>query len=156
METLIASIQKQDFKNINTMKIFIAYLIVAEIYESIHFIIGYRKLIKYKNGNETIKEFILILLSSANMKMLFRRILNPFTIAFVGIPLVLIINLFIFPFSIFYLIRKALGIKSRLQIEAEKETEKIIQSERRPRRRSNDFMKTETMHIDLSEPINPN
>lgn len=136
------------------MKIFIAYVIVAEVYELIHFYIGCRKLLKYKENNSWFRALFASLSASPNMRVLAKRVVNPFTIVFVGIPFILMLNLFIFPFSIFYLVRKWIGIKSDLEKKAEAESVAIEMAIRR----NNDFMKNENMYIDPIEqqPINPN
>ena len=120
-------------------KLIILYIVVSVIYNVIGFIIAYKQLMNKIEGIDVLKGMKQMFLQSAQIKLLKSKIWNWYTILFLGVPLFIFISPFLFPLSLFKLIKKTFGYKSKLQKESEIE-EKLMQDSQK---KSEEFMKNE-------------
>jgi len=140
------------------MKYLIAYIIIAVIFEAIYFVVSFKKGLKkfkQKPEYEQYKAFYKSLMSSASMMLLKTKIWNWYTVSFVMIPLFIFVSPFLFPSSLFSLIKKMFGYKSKLEKKAEVE-EKLSEE---ASIKAKEWMKNEgdMNHVDeeiiINEPI---
>ncbi len=134
------------------MKYIITYTIVSTIFETIYLIISIKKGLKkfkQKPEYEYLKAFIQQLFLSAPMKRAKEMFWNWYTIPFVLTPIFIFVCQFLFPLSLFGLIKKSLGIKTKLQKESEAEEKSIEES----KKKHDEWMKTEgDMNPIIEEP----
>lgn len=127
----------------NKMKYLIAYVIIAVIFESIYLIISWKKSKKEIEKKEQIKVFLNVMKriysQSASIKALKEKIWNWYTIPLVITPLFIIVASLIFPFTLFTVTRKGLGIKTELEKKAEVERKLMDEAQKK----SEEFMKNE-------------
>ncbi len=120
----------------------IAYVIISVIFESIYIYVSFKKgLKKFKqNPNyEQFKAFYQALFSSASMMLLKTKFWNWYTISFVITPLFIFVCPFLFPSSLFSVLKKSVGYKSELEKKAEIEEKSMEEA----RKKSEEFMKNE-------------
>lgn len=132
------------------MLYFLIYWAVAVIYLGINFYFQWKKFQKYKKNNMEFQFMTQALFRSANMQLLFGKLWNPWTLAFVIIPLGILLSPFAFPLLLVGDIKKLLGIKSELQKKAEAETKAMEEA----KKASEEFMKNEGGGMNLLEHIN--
>ena len=104
------------------MKYLIIYAVIAVIFEAIYIYIEFKKglnKLKQKPEYEHYKSFYKAIFSTASMMLLKSKIWNWYTITFVFIPLFIFVSPFLFPSSLFSLIKKVFGYKSKLENKAD-------------------------------------
>jgi len=120
------------------MKIIIIYSIIAVIYESIYVSIEWKKVKKKFLDNISIQMFLQMMSTSEAGKTIKKAFKNPFYI-FIGFLLFVVASPFLFPLSIFSLIKRAIKYES----EAEKRMKAEAMSIEQAKKDSEEFMKHE-------------
>lgn len=113
------------------MKLFIIYWIFAVLFETIYLYFGWQRAKKQLLANTGIQMFVSIAKQNANYQSLKRKIWNPYTIIFVAIPLGIIVSPFLLPLSLFSLVKKIIGYKTKLEKAAEEERKRFEESEKK-------------------------
>lgn len=118
------------------MTTLIIYCTVAILHESITFYLNYKKVkVKLKN-NEMIRVIKNIATDTNSGKFMKRKVVF---YAIIFTPILLLMFLIMFPFSVLSLIKKAIFGKSKLEKEAEAESQMMEES----KRRSEEWLKNE-------------
>lgn len=124
----------------------IIYVAFAFGFEAIHLLFVWRKFKKKMDEPQfqMVKGVVMSIKSAQSLK---KKIFNPFTLIFIGIPMLIIISPFLFPLTIISMIKKLLFGKSKLEKQAEAEMNALSEA----RRRSEQFMRTEDIgEIDIA------
>lgn len=121
------------------MKILLIYLIVSVIYEGITFIISWKQFKKKLDGTPQLQMLKMMFSATASMENLKKKFLNWYTIGFVGVPFLIIISPFLFPYTLFGHLRRLIFGKTKLEKRAEEEQKQYDEA----RKRSEDFMRNE-------------
>lgn len=126
---------------------FFIYWAISVIYIGITIFMGWKKFKNFQKTHAQFKIFTEAIFKSANARLLYSQIWNPFTITIVGIPLVVIACPFVFPLSLISDVKNILGIKSSLQKEAEWESQAL----EKVRKKTDDFLKNEGIQLPFQE-----
>lgn len=130
------------------------YAAVAFVFEAVFLYFMYRKF-KKKMDEPQFQMIKGVVMSIKSAQVLKEKIFNPFTLIFVGLPILAVISPFLFPLTIASILRKLIFGKSKLEKEAEAEQNMMAQSQKI----SDQFMKTEGMEFHASgniEDVNMN
>lgn len=128
------------------------YWIIAIVFETIYvyvsFKIEWKKVKKKEEQYSTVIAIIKAYKEQATYKLLWKKIFNPITYVAVYILFCITSPIF-FPFSLFKLIRKMFGYKTKLEKQSEIENQKAEEA----RKRHEEWMKTEGDMMPDQQPI---
>lgn len=129
-----------------TKTILLIYTAVAFVFEAIFFYFMWRKF-KKKMDEPQFQMVKGIVMSIKSAQALKKKIWNPFTLIFAGIPILALVSPFIFPLTLISMLKKLIFGKSKLEKEAEAEQKAMEEAQRK----AAEFMKTEGHeHINLA------
>lgn len=121
------------------------YAAVAFVFEAVFLYFMYRKF-KKKMDEPQFQMIKGIVMSIKSAQALKEKVWNPFTLIFVGLPILALISPFLFPLTIASMLRKLIFGKSKLEKEADAEQNMMAQAQKM----SDQFMKTEGMEFHAS------
>ncbi len=124
------------------MEYLIAYIILSVVFESIYLFFGiknFKNKLKLKPEYAQYTSIYYALLERPSIQLLKQRLWNWYTITFIFTPLFIILSPFLLPPSLFSLIKKLFGYKSKLEKEAEIEEKSAEEA----RIRAEEWMKNE-------------
>lgn len=133
-----------------TKTILLIYIAVAFVFEAIFFYFMWRKF-KKKMDEPQFQMVKGIVMSIKSAQALKKKIWNPFTLIFAGIPILALVSPFIFPLTLISMLKKLIFGKSKLEKEAEAEQKAMEEAQRK----AAEFMKTEG-HVNLDFNIDLN
>lgn len=119
-------------------KFFLYYWLFSIVFETIYAVYIWKDWSKKIKSNEFIIMLKKAIEYSASLQLLFKTIFNPVTYIMMYIIFVLISPL-LFPASLFGIIKRATGYKSKLERKSEEEIKRMEQA----KKRSEEFMRTE-------------
>lgn len=121
----------------------IIYVAIAFAFEAIFFFFMWRKFKKKMDEPQfqMIKGMVMSIKSAQALK---QKIFNPFTLIFLGIPILVLISPFLFPLTIISMLKKMIFGKSKSK------EEKYAEAMEEARLRSQEFMSTEGREIDIA------
>lgn len=117
---------------------FFYYWLIAIIYETINFIIIWKKFKKKTEQHEFFNAYKEALKRSASLQWLWKAIFSPVGFS-LGFMFMCTVSPIMFPFSLITLFKKLIGYKSDLEKKVDVEQE----SYERAKRKSDDFMNNE-------------
>ncbi len=126
----------------------IYYCLFTLAYEAIYILYSYKQAMKSQQAQQFLTLMKDYYNNSPSVRMVYKTIMSPagFIFAFI---IVFLVSPFMFPFSLYALIKKLFGIKSNLEKEAEKEAKQFEEL----KKRQEEFMKTEGIYEeDIKEP----
>lgn len=132
------------------MNYLLIYWIFSVIYESINIYFLRKSFLKKANEIDGIKLVKQYFMESANFQNVKQKIWNPFTIIFGFTPLFIIISPFLLPLSLFSLIKKLTGYKTKLEKRAEAETKAMEEAQKR----NEEWLRTEGERLPENFKIN--